>query len=787
MIEVSPINKKYRKSNTLTLSRFDQSMGAPIVLGIVFFFILCLGAADVIRSTAMIAAIFMMLVAAVRFKVLRERIHLPFLALTLYVIMDGISTFYAVSGKFALREFLKVFLAYLLSVILLAASPKKEETTGKRIATILAVCTAIGSLVSIDLISTRWISGAVTGVLGLFTESYESLDSGSITRISSIFSNSNVFGGVSGIGLIIALGLADVSESRKERSFYLALNFINAMAFMLAYNRGAYVFIAVALIVFALIKSKSQRTTFIGLLFESLAVVAIFMLAIIKLTSVTLSGIQLFPLLCTLLGAAVLCVLDYCISRFVAPKLQINGKTAVIILACVLPLLVAYAITAVFVTSDVYISPGEEFNRIAFLEPGDYILDVHTDGEPLNVRVFTQSKEDVFLERYPDCYNGNAYGASFTIPEETIVVLFRFSSAEGVHFVSASYDGHDIPLRYMLLPSFFVNRIHTLSLVKNFLQRIVYFQDGLKLFRRSPIIGLGMGAFENAIKSVQSFYYETKYAHNNYFQTMLETGIIGLLLFLFLLVSAAAAIWKSRKKQPYAPMLAALWMFMAGQALHDIVFSAYAYLPLAYGSFALIDLCCGKEIAKPKLTKTVKTIKTIAIGIVSACTIVYCVFIAGNLIAKRRVENSPTLQTLAQCVELDRFEWADYALPYVINATGENVDVYVLPQADIFAERLSHVNSNTIPIYLAEYYFKTERPEKGIEMLEKYVAYIASDVRGWESSFSVLSKYDDGSELYRNCIIRLKEMMDTWNAENIGTIQVSDEANAYIAARTAEA
>ena len=63
------------------------------------------------------------------------------------------STFYAVSGKFALYEFLKVFIAFALAVSLLAISPVKEKITGRFIAMVLAVCSTLGSLVSIDLIN----------------------------------------------------------------------------------------------------------------------------------------------------------------------------------------------------------------------------------------------------------------------------------------------------------------------------------------------------------------------------------------------------------------------------------------------------------------------------------------------------------------------------------------------------------------------------------------------------------------------------------------------------------
>ena len=773
-----PISKKYQKSNALTLERFDRSMGAPILLGILFFFILCLGAADSIKMTVMVVAVFTLFIIAARFKILRERIHWPFIALTLVVLMDGISTFYAVSGKFALREFLKVFLAYLLAVILLATSPKKEETVGKRIATILAVCTAVGSLVSIDLISTRWISGAVTWVLGHFTEAYESVEGASWTRITSYFTNSNVFAGFSGIGALLSLGLADFETERKRRMVFLVSLFLNTLAFILAVSLGAMFFLAISLIVFIMTKPEAQRKGLLVLVLEGLVLAGVAAALIYRTSFGNWNGVQPIPLLCVLFGAVVFYLSDVFLNNRINPEFKTRRATRIIIICSILVLAAGYMLLAWNTTGGITISPEERLRRATYPEPGEYTLDLQTDGTALHVVIYSQTREQVSMHTETSLYNGDAYTAAFTVPEDSVIVYFDFMSWYGIHIDSASFGGYEIPLNYKLLPGFLASRLQGLRYNSNSAERTVYFNDGFKLFQRSPVIGLGIGAFENGIKSVQSFYYETKYAHNHYFQTMLETGIIGLILFLFLLVSSAVAIWKSRKEQPFAPMLGAALVFMAGQAIHDIVFSAYAYLPIAYGTFAMINLCCGQEIKKPKLTNT---FKTVAIVVSSVCIVVYCGFLAGNLMAKRNMEKNATMQTLVQSVKLDRFEWADYALAYVTNAMGDNVNPYVRQQADEYAERLAEVNSNTIPIYLAEYYFQSDRSEQGIDMLRKYVDYVSSDQSAWRNAFAVLRTYDDGSETFQSGAVRLADMLETWNNENLGTITLDDETNAYIA------
>jgi len=756
-------------------------MGAPILLGILFFFVLCLGAADSIKGTVMVVAVFTLFIIAARFKVLRDRVHWPFIALTLVVLMDGISTFYAVSGKFALREFLKVFLAYLMAVILLATSPKKEETTGKRIATILAVATAVGSLVGIDSISTGWISGVVVWVLKHFTEAYDSRGAleyfSNAVRLASFFDNANVFAGVTGLGVILCMGLTDTSNRQKERCFFLVMLFLNTVAFILTVSLGAFVFAFFALVSYCFIQKKTDSSRSLALIVEALVLAAIAAMLIYRLSTWSTNRFYRLPI--ALLGAAVLCLVDSFIVQRITGKVTVNRKHTAIAGIAIIVLVIIYAVASLRTIGSITLAPNEATSRMVFSRPGTYSMNVQADGEALSLTVKSASWAEIASKTSNTIYEGSAFDAVFTVPEGSKMVLLEFSAPEEIQISTAKFGNYRVPLSYKLLPRFVGNRLINVGSIINMAQRLVYFQDGLRLFKRSPIVGLGIGAFENAIKSVQSFYYETKYAHNHYFQTMLETGIIGLLLFLVLLVSSAAAIWRSRKIQPFAPMLSALWVFMAGQAIHDIVFSAYAYLPIAYGSFAMINLCCGQEIKKPKLTNT---FKTVAIVVSSVCIVVYCGFLAGNLMAKRNMEKNATMQTLVQSVKLDRFEWADYALAYVTNAMGDNVNPYVRQQADEYAERLAEVNSNTIPIYLAEYYFQSDRSEQGIDMLRKYVDYVSSDQSAWRNAFTVLRTYDDGSETFQSGAVQLADMLETWNNENLGTITLDDETNAYIAA-----
>lgn len=102
-------------------------------------------------------------------------------------------------------------------------------------------------------------------------------------------------------------------------------------------------------------------------------------------------------------------------------------------------------------------------------------------------------------------------------------------------------------LGYTLLPEFAANRIQGLWANQNFIQRLVFFRDGLKLWQASPLIGWGVGGVEGQLTSVQSFYYESKYIHNQFIQIMDEAGVLGLAAFVGMLGSAVWMLTRRRK------------------------------------------------------------------------------------------------------------------------------------------------------------------------------------------------------------------------------------------------
>ena len=748
-----------------------------VLFGCLYFIAVCLCGVETNKTSALVLSAVALLVLVERRRLLEERIGVLFLTLALFVVLNGISSFYAISGKFGLREFLKVLSAFCLGLALLGLSPKTETHTGSAAMTVLAVCGALGSLVSIDLISTRWISGAILGFFNLFTVEYRELEGVEAgIRMTSMFKHPNVFAGFSGIGVLLSLGLALRAEGGRKRCVYLVLLYVNALAFILAFSMGASAFIALAFLVFLFLLPKEERGGALVLMLETFLLVVV-SAALISATSFqSWTMVNPIPLACTVCGAALLCLLDRGVRKLISGRLKPTGRLVPILIISVLVLMAAYLAAAWNVTGEAELTPGTVLRRAVYLEPGEYKLELGGEGE-ISVWVESQNRLETMMHSSTVLYQGDAAEAAITVPEDSLVQFFNFSSNEGARILSASCGGTKIPLAYKLLPGFIANRLQGLLANENAIQRLVFFEDGFKLFKRSPVIGLGMGAFENGIMSVQSFYYETKYAHDHYIQVLVETGVVGLILFLGLLVVCCVAVWKSRKEKPFAPVLGAALVFMAGHAATEVVFSYFAYLPMAYGTFALIELCCGDAVKRPRLSTLAKRI---SMALIAVLIFIYCLFVICNISAKNLIQREPTLNSVSRAMSLDKFEWADYALAYVTNTMGDNVGTNVRVQADQYAERLAKVNSNTTPIYLAQYYFTTGRTEKGFEMLEKYVDYLASDTKAWQAAFDMARELPADSDVYKSGMTRLAAKLDAWNAENLGTILLDQETEAFL-------
>lgn len=484
------------------------------------------------------------------------------------------------------------------------------------------------------------------------------------------------------------------------------------------------------------------------------------------------NGLQVIPVLCVVFGSVLICLSDIFIGRRISKLF--NEKLVPILIFVIMAAVLVFIIAAWNFTGSAAIESGKSLNRSVYPAPGDYVLDVVSDSDP-HVRIESQNQQETMMHTDTLLFEGLASEAAFTVPDDSLVVYISFSASQNIVIKSAVCKGdsgeYDIPLDYRLLPNFISNRIQGLFANENAIQRTVFFSDGLKLFMKNPVLGRGIGGFENGIKSVQPFYYETKYAHNHYIQTLAETGFIGFIIFVALLTISAVVIWKGRKKHQLAPFLGGSLVFMASHAAVELVFSAYYYLPISFGIFVLIDVCCG-ENTKKQLKDGTAICAIAMLGIFS-------VLLGLNIQAADIVKKDASFPSFKKAAAMDQFEYCDYMLNYVVNSNGIG-DSEISRQAEEYAAELEKYDSNTIPIYLADYYFTKGNGEHAVEMIEKYISYVASDSVAWNTSFELLAWHDNDTDEFRAWVKRVYDKMLEWNDNNIGEIVLSEKNQAYI-------
>lgn len=762
------------------------------VLALAFFLMTCLSGGGAMKGLALAMVLIAALSCLVRLPYVRDRLSLPMAAVVLWVGMNGVSMFYAVSGRFALNAFMSMAVGFAVFLLVLAWSPKGADR-GRVAASVLSGGAALASLISIDMLSTQYLSGAWFALLDLLSGGNSGIGTVPVeagVRMFSLYGNPNVFAGAAGLGVLLALELAVSAKGTGERRYHQVCLFLNALAFVLVFSMGASGMIALGFLVLLFSERQERRGSLFLLMVETLALTLVCVFPIYITAFDAWDGVQPVPLLCAVAGSAGLCLLDQFVGRKAAGFLEGKEKALFITIGAAAALLVGFAALALNLTGPADLGPGKGLSRAAYPEPGSYVLSVDAAG-PVKVTIESQNQQGAMMHTSDVLYQGDAQGAAFTVPEDSLVVYFHFSAGKELTLNSAAYDGPagsgKLKLDYKLLPGFIANRLQGLFANQNAIQRTVFFADGMKLFRRSPVFGLGIGAFENAILGVESFFYETKYAHNHYIETLVTTGVVGLVLFVGTLGLCALALWKNlRRKEeadPLAPALLAALVFMAGHGAVEVVFSLCYYLPMALGVMGLICLCCGQELPLLPEKKKARAIITAALA---APLVIFAVLLSLNIGMEKMLsegEYNDGMEALKQAATLDVFDHDSYKISYVLAAREVDAGFRggeIRAQADKYAQELAKVDSNSIPVYLASYYFVTDRPELAMDMLRKHVDYSAADSQAWQDAFTLIKVYYDDTPVFREGVKDIYQRFQDWNENNIGTITLTEDDRQFI-------
>ena len=710
----------------------------------------------------------------------------PSFALLAYLLLEALSTFYARSGKFAIAEFSCNLIAFAVFMAIVLFSDNGKQSF-RRIAAVLATAAAPVGLLSIDAASCNILMRPVRPLLEFVGRGYDNTGAYFYSRLNTILGNPNIYAGLMSVACLMSLWLVLTSESRRQRILCTVLLMVNAVSYLLAFSMGSLGVFVAACVLMLVLSPKETRSGLFLLLLQT-AVIALIVGAVsVKGFGDTITGSPL-PMIMLVVGCVAACLLEIGVRGKLAERLADKGKLLIGAVAGIVVVITVYLIAALNVTGAYTFGTEGDFRRTADLPAGDYTLSVNASA-PANVRVAYKNTNNLVQNNETDLANASTDNdITFTVPEDSKLVFFYISCDQpGVTVNTATYNGAkdgSVKLGYKLLPAFIADRIQDLTANGNVVQRGVYRQDAIKLWKTAPVFGRGLGGFENGVASVQDYYYETKYAHNHYVEALCDLGVLGLLAFLSMLGTAVWALVKSRKEKPLIVMLlAACVLQMFGQAVTDVTWSSGSCLPMFFAVLAAITVFCADSL-RLKLPEKNKG-GAVRWPVTAVCA-VFTVLIGLNLIAQSKLNSDNlTLDDLKLGAKIDLFEANDYKMSYLMS----NYDDETL--AAKYAASLSRVQSNTITVLLAQYYANTGDFNRAFDILDRGAEYTRANAEQWQKIFrleeaivdpvgslSAVERIKDDTYIKR--VVNSYNKLCETNAQQLDDVTLTERNNTFL-------
>lgn len=730
----------------------------------------------------------------------RKRIwNLPSLLLLGYAAFSWVTIFWAMSGKFHLREGSKILIAVFF-FLLVAMHGRFDRAFARRVMGAIAGISAIYALLSIEAVSTGLTKTLLARLPALDAEKIVFQNS----RLNGIFGNANIEASIYAIGIFCAIALVCGAEKKWQRILFTVTLSFSAFAFLLVFSMGAIACFIAAVAAYLIFAGKGRSAALLRMLSAAVPTLVCGFIAFALLNSER-SALVLALLLA---NAGVSALLELTVSARLSAVLERHEKLAFGVLIAVALGAAVYIAAALKVTGPYTF--GSFIDRSAKLGVGEHTVTVEADGEVTGWIYSWDTLGMLTGERTSLHYGKVEQEVTIHVPEGSEICGFNFSAEPGVTIYRAVIDGvQEIPLNFRLLPGFAANRLQTISASSSPIIRAMYRQDALRLWRFSPVVGNGIGAFETGVTSVQDYPYETRYVHQHYLQVLLEDGVIGLALFAGALAAMLLALWKKRKQTPESqyywlyPALCAEFVMNGLQMCWDVSMSMIVFLCMTYALYGLIVATCAepfaekaaaeengkKKKAQAKGPDTSLLARNIGIGFTAVVLLTLC----GNLYATSKA-NAPVgstdefMSNLSAAARLDLYEHNDQKLSYVVASLNEGGEAY-RAQADEYAAQLAGAQSNTIPRYLVGYYLQTEQYDKAIDEAILGASYSASDADTWDDCAALLNE-----ALFQNMLtpllteeraalmVKLTEYYDAlqaYNASALVPVELSESAQAF--------
>lgn len=368
----------------------------------------------------------------------------------------------------------------------------------------------------------------------------------------------------------------------------------------------------------------------------------------------------------------------------------------------------------------------------------------------------------------------NMYTISYIPPENFNYLIVHIEcEKESIKVTDILVNQEKNYLDFALFPSDLMYRmidsIHSDSSLK---ERIYFTKDAIKIISKTPqnfFFGVGGDGFKNTYEQVNTGEYASTEVHNVYLQIFVETGLIGFLLFLFLICFAL----KNSKKQ----ITTLLLIIFLITSLFDLNFSFMLMMLLFAILLAFTQQKEDSKKAKQRKGKYIERYIWHGYKIISACfvVIVFILLFRATIACYMKVpvinEKEVTFKEMAYCV-------SKYEKRVMLDPFENHYRQALLEEYEKYSKVLKmYLNQNDHEILKLEYQNVLENRIKNIQMMqrnEKYnmqnylvmVEYIFNEMEDLIKIGNFKSK-EDGYCYYLNFIIEnleyIKKLKNDFN------------------------
>ena len=729
-------------------------------------------------------------------KKIRSQGSVFFFLVTIYIIYAGLSTIYAYAPKLALSEYSRLLASYAVFLSIFSFTPTLKLSHSS---TVLCGSITVLSFLHLDAASWGVIGPRVMRTFQQWTNGYQPTQDGleifgyDGSRLYGLFGNANTMACMCAIGLFLAYYLL-VHSNGSRRLLPCVSLIINSVTFLLCISLGATsaLGLTIVLVVFCLYSAKN-RLNFLLITLETLIISGLVTVASIPYLGAPKGVTGYLVWIFCILGIALLMLLDTLVRPRLIVALCHRVKTLCIGIVILLILVTCAGVIICTQTKPVTLTGTETLYKRFSPGAGACKITLNLDGTA-RLTVDVASRSDIITKRTTELINiPYENTVVLDIPEDTVEVQLSIRPIDGgtVTVNGITYSGSDsnreIAAGYRWIPDDVLFRLQGLSTNHSAMQRFVFMEDGLKMWKQAPIFGRGLGGFENGVTSVQEFHYETKYAHNHYVQLLTDLGIVGLALFVAMLIFGFKGIWRLRRQEDALgltpALLGALLMFAIHGAI-ELSPSVAEVSIFAFGTFGLIA-CIAPPIS----------IKQENVGTVAWCTSlgtaalfgVYAVLLMFNAQASTNAATGNAgYEQIAHYAKTDLFEGDDYRLTYVVNGATSD-DPAIREQAQEFADELQKGHSNSVGPYLTNFYLQLGQYENAATASEKYLSYTKSVAANWNTQFQIFFTFlentlDDPetTEILTKIILDTYEKFLEVNQQQLDDLPLTSTNAAYL-------